>query len=413
MKTNTTKISLMFVLLSVVFIAEAAQVIILPVLPSISHELFLHPDKSQYLLVVFFVGSIIGTLILGNLANLLGVHKVLCLSLLTLLIGNIIFCIGFKALHLLVARFLVGIGCGGALSLIGAVVISTFNNNTHMRIFGLLSSIINTERFFAICYIIMIISSVTSPIFSSHILELFGWRASLWVLTVINTIMLAYLLLGDAKKQIKKPESLGAIIVLKKLKALLAMPYFWLLTISRSLLIVAQILYVAMSPVLFIQIFGLSPQKFAYFLLVPSISALLGSLVVAKTKSNKQNKLCKFFALLALFASVINILIAITWEDSYVATLCMIVVPFFCCGAITPMLKSIALNQVKQHSNAASSIVQLCETIAGVLATFIAVLIPEHNNIPVSIGFGGGIIISIIIWWLVTNKHKGSWLINR
>lgn len=403
----------MFISLSVVFIAEAAQVIILPVLPSISHELFLHPDKSQYLLVVFFVGSITGTLILGNLANLLGVHKVLCLSILTLLIGNLMFCIGMQPLHLLIARFLIGIGCGGALSLVGAIVISTFNKNTHMRIFGIFSAILNTERFFAICYIIMIISSVTSPIFSSHVLALAGWRTSIWVLTAVNTILLLYILLGDTKKHINNPKSLGANIVYKKLQGLLKLPFFWLITISRSLLIVAQILYVAMSPVLFIQVFGLSPQKFAYFLLIPSISALLGSLVVAKTKSNKQNKLCKFFTAFAVVTSALNILIAITWKNSYVATLCMIIIPFFCCGALTPMLKSIALNQVKQHANAASSIVQLCETIAGVLATFIAVLIPEHNNIPVSVGFGGCIILSIIIWWFVANKHRGSWLIKR
>lgn len=216
----------MFISLSVVFIAEAAQVIILPVLPSISHELFLHPDKSQYLLVVFFVGSITGTLILGNLANLLGVHKVLCLSILTLLIGNLMFCIGMQPLHLLIARFLIGIGCGGALSLVGAIVISTFNKNTHMRIFGIFSAILNTERFFAICYIIMIISSVTSPIFSSHVLALAGWRTSIWVLTAVNTILLLYILLGDTKKHINNPKSLGANIVYKKLQGLLKLPFF-------------------------------------------------------------------------------------------------------------------------------------------------------------------------------------------
>lgn len=156
--------------------------------------------------------------ILGKLGDLFGKRKTLLLGIMVYTLGSVLSAISASLLHLLIARFVVGIGTAAIAPTVMSYIVTEFPPHQIGKGFSLY----------------MLISSaavVFGPALGGLILEASGWRALMWISSLISAVFLLLCFLTLPKQTfIRKPlkgfDFTGAFFVIIFFSLLLCIPSF-------------------------------------------------------------------------------------------------------------------------------------------------------------------------------------------
>ena len=156
--------------------------------------------------------------ILGKLGDLFGKRKTLLLGIMVYTLGSVLSAISASLLHLLIARFVVGIGTAAIAPTVMSYIVTEFPPHQIGKGFSLY----------------MLISSaavVFGPALGGLILEASGWRALMWISSLISAVFLLLFFLTLPKQTfIRKPlkgfDFTGAFFVIIFFSLLLCIPSF-------------------------------------------------------------------------------------------------------------------------------------------------------------------------------------------
>ena len=156
--------------------------------------------------------------ILGKLGDIFGRRKTLLLGILVFTLGSILSALSASLLFLLIARFVVGIGTAAIAPTVMSYIITEFPPQQIAKGFSLY----------------MLISSaavIFGPTLGGLILEASGWRALMWISSIICVIFLLlcfFTLPGQTfvRKPLKNFDLVGAFFVIIFFSLLLCVPSF-------------------------------------------------------------------------------------------------------------------------------------------------------------------------------------------
>ena len=156
--------------------------------------------------------------ILGKLGDILGRRKTLLLGILVFTLGSILSALSTSLLFLLIARFVVGIGTAAIAPTVMSYIITEFPSQQIAKGFSLY----------------MLISSaavIFGPTLGGLILEVSGWRALMWISSIICVVflLLCFFTLprqSFVKKPFKNFDLVGAFFVIVFFSLLLCVPSF-------------------------------------------------------------------------------------------------------------------------------------------------------------------------------------------
>jgi DHA1 family bicyclomycin/chloramphenicol resistance-like MFS transporter len=224
----------------------------LPSFRAISLDLSASEAQVQLTLAVFFGGLGLGQTLYGPISDRYGRMRPLCFGLSLYVIASAACALAGTVEHLVAWRFVQSIGGCAGIVIARAFVRDRFDERESARVFSLLM-------------LVMGLPPVLAPLVGGQILVLFGWRAVFWTLAAYGLVCLAAALLVLRESlPLERRAGGGLGHALRVYARLLRDRGFMRYNLSGALGISGMFAYIFGSPFVFMQIYGVRPDRYGW-----------------------------------------------------------------------------------------------------------------------------------------------------
>ena len=373
MNSNFLRTALVLGLLSA--IGPFAIDMYLPALPSIGHSLNASMGAVQGSLMAFFAAIAIGQIVYGPVSDMVGRKAPLYFGLALFGLGSV-GCALAPDIHTLVAlRFVQGLGACAGMVVPRAVV-----RDLHTGV--------DAARLMSLLMLVFSVSPILAPLAGSLLIESFGWRSVFWAVTV--TAVLGMVLLGTSLPETRPPAQRVDSSVASALTAygvLLHDRYFLGLVFIGAFGISSFFAYLANSPFVLINHYGLTPRQYSVAFAVNAAS-FIGS-------SQFTGKLAARFGLVPVvkvavagYAVVMVALLAfnLAGMDRLDVLVGMMLLGFGFLGLVVPAAAVLALDEHGAIAGTASALMGTLQFVAGAAVMAIVGLFVDGTARPMVAG---------------------------
>lgn len=303
----------------------------LPVLPKMVEKLSTTQSLVNLTLTFFYIFFGISTLLLGPLSDKYGRKKILLIGTTLYTLSSFFCMMAINVESLILFRIIQAIGSGAIVAVASAIIKDSFDGKKR-------------ETMFAIVQSMMMIAPIIAPLLGAFLLKFFSWRGLFGVLGFIGIVLIVFTCLFKETLIIKSSESsfksLGNLIVVLK------NPVFRNLLIIFSFMALPLMAYVAVSPYIFVNIFGLSEQKYSYYFAFNSLFSVIGPILCLYLTSKISSNKIIVFSLVITFLCGICV---ITFGLKSPILLALIIAPS---TLVNGILKPLGVNLMFEKSNA-------------------------------------------------------------
>jgi MFS transporter, DHA1 family, multidrug resistance protein len=224
----------------------------LPSFQAIARDLTASPAQVQLTLAVFFVALGIGQAFYGPLSDRYGRRRPLCFGLGLYVLASA-GCALARSIEALVAwRFAQALGGCAGMVIARAIVRDRFDER-------------EAARFFSLLMLVTGLAPILGPSIGGQILVFFSWRVIFWTLAAFALCCFAavmFLLPESLPAERRAPLGMGT--ALHAYGRLLRDRAFMRYALSGALVISGMFTYIFGSPFVFMQIYGVRPERFGW-----------------------------------------------------------------------------------------------------------------------------------------------------
>lgn len=245
----------------------------LPSLPAIGTHFSISDATTQLTLTVYLLGFSISQLIYGPLSDLHGRRIVILIGLVIFLSGCFVCSVATSPGVLLISRFITGSGAGACGVLNRAIASDCFEG-------------VDFSRAWSYTTTTLVLTLIFAPLLGGIVQEEFGWRANFKVATFFVAFVLLIILkfLPETNSTLDRPR-INQQSILRSYYRIMLSPTFILCTLCYTLAFSGLIIYFQVSPLLYINVFGLTPTQYGLSSMVIASSYLTGGILVNKLVS--------------------------------------------------------------------------------------------------------------------------------
>jgi DHA1 family bicyclomycin/chloramphenicol resistance-like MFS transporter len=245
----------------------------LPALPEIGRDLGSSTSVTQLSLLAFFISFALSQLVYGPLSDMWGRKIPLYIGITLFAFASIGCALATDIETLIAFRFLQGIGGAAGMVIPRAVV-----RDMHTGV--------QAARLMSLLMLVFSISPILAPLTGSAVIEFYGWRGVFWAVmsaAFIGLLLLSTQLEETRPAELRRESSIGT--ALSAYGLLLRDRNFLTLTFIGGLGIASFLVYLANSPFVLIDHYGLTPTQYAMafsinavsFFTVSQLTGLLGT----------------------------------------------------------------------------------------------------------------------------------------
>jgi DHA1 family bicyclomycin/chloramphenicol resistance-like MFS transporter len=369
----------------------------LPALPTIGQSLNADIRSVQLSLMLFFVSFGAFQLIFGPISDMFGRKLPLYIGLILFAIGGIGCALAPDITTLNLFRFLQGIGACAGMVIPRAVV-----RDLHTGI--------DAARMMSLLMLVFSISPILAPLTGSLVISLADWRAVFWVVTVaavLGLVMIATLL-PETRPQVLRRES-GIASALAGYRLLLGDVNFLALSLIGGFGIASFFVYLANSPFVLIEHFGLSPTLFSVFFSINAVSFFTVAQFTGKLADRFGLRRVVRIAVVGFFAAI-AVLFALTAsgvDRLDVLALCLFVAYGFL-GLVIPTTAVLAMEDHGEIAGTASALMGTLHFVTGALAVAAIGLFADGTVLPMVTGIGACALITFILAQVTLRQRQAS-----
>ena len=224
----------------------------LPSFQAIARDLEASPAQVQLTLAVFFVALGIGQAFYGPISDRYGRRRPLCFGLGLYVLASA-GCALARSIEALVAwRFAQALGGCAGMVIARAIVRDRFDER-------------GAARFFSLLMLVTGLAPILAPSIGGQILVFFSWRVIFWTLAAFALCCftaVTFLLPESLPAERRAPRGMGA--ALRAYGRLLRDRAFMRYALSGALVISGMFAYIFGSPFVFMQIYGVPPERFGW-----------------------------------------------------------------------------------------------------------------------------------------------------
>lgn len=358
----------------------------LPGFPEIARSLHTSIDSVQLSLTSYFLGLAIGQLIYGPLLDRYGRRRPLYAGLFIYIVASIICAFAGTVESLIAFRLLQALG--GCVGMVAsqALIRDVFPVN-------------RTAQAFSWITLVVAVSPMIAPTLGGYVTAHIGWP---WVFIILATITamigLASYFFLPAGKGPNPTHSLMPGAVVANFFLVIRTPRFAVYALSGGLAMATTFAYIAGSPDVFMNIYGLSEKQYGWvfaFLAVALIgSTQLTPLFLRRWSSESLVR----FAL--LYQGVIGVvMVAGTVFGGWSLTALLALLFLFLCGQglIGPNTTSLSLAPFEYHAGTAASLLGAWRMSAGALISAIVSILHDGTALPMVGVMAGCAWVSLLI----------------
>jgi len=364
----------------------------LPALPTIAREFQTDAGMVQLSLAVYFTGIAIGQAFYGPMSDRVGRKPVLYFGL-AVFIAASIGCAQARSVEALIAfRFLQALGGCAPLVVPRAVVRDHFDQAGSVRMLSVLM-------------LVMGLAPILAPLVGGQLLVNFGWRAVFWVLAAYAAIWLALIavfLPESLPLERRRRQPIGDVLAV-----------YWRLARDRSymghalsgaLVFAGLLAYIAGSPVVFIEQFHVSPERYGLFFGTNAFGIIAASQINRWLATRVDARRIVSVVLLVAMAAGLTLLV-----DAYsgFGGFAGILVPLFCfiaChGFVLPNTTALAMAPHGQVAGSASAFLGTLQFVLGATAGSLVGAFANGTPVPLAAVVAGCSATAFLMNRLVSN----------
>ncbi len=336
----------------------------LPAFAAIAQEFHSNTAAIAYTLSIYFTGFSLGQLLYGPLLDRYGRKRPLAVGLVAFVITSI-GCAAARDLHAFIAlRFVEALAVCVAQVAAIAMVKDFFPAKESARVFSLLFLMIGS-------------SPLLAPTLGSLIIVSVGWRVIFYALAAMAFVILVIVLtLLPEPHQPDPSVSLLPGPMVRSFLHIFRNPQFFTYTLAGGFSLAGLFAFVAASPIIFIDGYGVSPKGFGVVFAVLVMGFIGGNQVNIFLLKRFSSQHIFHVALAVQFVTAILYFAGSTMHMlNMQATMVLFFVFLSCVGFTYPNSAAIALAPYAAHAGRASALLGFLQTGAGALvATGIGVL---------------------------------------
>ena len=376
MKTNFLRTALVLGLLSA--IGPFAVDMYLPALPSIGQSLGASMNAVQASLMAFFISLGVGQIVYGPASDMLGRKTPLYFGLALFAVGSVGCALAPDVNTLIAWRFVQGLGACAGMVVPRAVV-----RDLHTGV--------EAARLMSLLMLVFSVSPILAPLVGSLLIESLGWRSVFWA--VMASALLGLLLLATSLPETRPPEQRVDSSVRSALAAyglLLRDRHYLGLVLIGAFGMASFFAYLANSPFVMIDHFGLTPRQYSIAFAVNAasfigVSQLTGRLGGRFGLHAMVKVAVMGYAAVMLLLLLFN-LIGVDRLDVLIVTM---LIGFGFLGLVVPATAVLALDPHGNIAGTASALMGTLQFLVGALVMAVVGLFVDGTARPMVVGIAG------------------------
>ncbi len=368
----------------------------LPAFPSIADELDAHVSLVQLSLTACLIGLAAGQIVVGPFSDAVGRRKPLIISVILFALSSLFCAVAPNIETLIVARFVQGFTASGGVVLSKAVVSDVFTGR-------------EMTKFFALLMVINAVAPMAAPIAGGAILALpfAGWETIFYFLGLLGVIMavvVMFRLPETLPAENRIPSSLGYSV--RTMGSLFKTRPFIGYALVVGLIHGGSFAYVAGTPFVYQEIYGVSPQVFSVLFGINGIAMIIGSFIIGKFGGIvSEHRLLQAAVIVAVSATFV-LLIMTMIEGPLASLVIAIFIYMTAIGMIFTSSFTLAMRGQSGRAGSASAVVGMLPLVIGSIVSPL-VGINETSAIPMgAILFGTSVLGTLAFFGLTGHKKK-------
>ena len=321
----------------------------------------------------YFIGMAIGQILYGPLLDRFGRKNPLYAGLIIFIVASLGCIQATNVETLVVFRFLQALGGSAAWVAAVAMVRDFFPIEQSAKVFSLLILIIG-------------VSPLLAPTIGGYLTVAWGWHAVFIALTSLTTVILLVVVFYLPEGHAPDPTvSLKPRPILLTFLNVVRNTQFHTYTLSGAFAFATLFIYVAGSPVIFMEIFHVSPQQYGMIFAFLSVGFIGGSQFnIFLTRKFKSERIF-FVALICQVTTSILFLIGV-WNDLFglYASIGMFFILLSCLGLINPNANALALAPFSSNIGSASALLGFTQIGVAALASSGVGLLSADDTTPIA-----------------------------
>ncbi|MEU3017913.1 MULTISPECIES: multidrug effflux MFS transporter [unclassified Nocardiopsis] len=346
----------------------------LPAFPEISDDLGANASQVQLSLTACLVGLAVGQVVIGPISDARGRRGPLLVCVALFVLASALCALAPDTGVLVLGRFLQGFTASAGVVLSRAVVRDVFDGPA-------------LTRFFALIMVVVAVAPMVAPVVGGGVLMLPSttWRSVFWALALLGALIVlvvAVRLPETLHPRRRIPSTLGGS--LRTMGALFRDRRYLGYTLIVGLLHGGSFAYVAGTPFVYQDLYGVSPQVFGFLFGVNGIGIILGSSAVGRL-SGRYGERRLLAAAVAVAVAATSVVLATALLQG---PLVLLVVPIFvymtCMGVVLTGSFALAMEGQENRAGSASSLLgALPMTIGAVVAPLVG--LDETTAVPMGL----------------------------
>ncbi len=384
MKTSFFGTALVLGLLSA--IGPFAIDMYLPALPSIGQSLGASMGAVQASLMAFFIALGVGQIIYGPVSDMVGRKAPLYFGLVLFALSSVGCALAPDIETLVVLRFIQGIGACAGMVIPRAVVRDLHTGHDAARLMSLLMLVFS-------------VSPILAPLAGSVLIEVWGWRAVFWAVTV--AALLGLLLLATSLPETRPSEdrvnsSVGSAVA--AYGVLLRDWQFLGLVFIGAFGISSFFAYLANSSFVLMDHYGLTPRQYS-FAFAANAASFIGISQFTGQLSARFGlvKLVKFAVVAYALMMSLLLLVNLSGIERLDVMLAMLFVGYGFLGLVVPTTAVLALEEHGEIAGTASALMGTLQFVTGAVVMAVTGALADGTARPMVAGIAGSAIVALVL----------------
>ena len=346
----------------------------LPSFPAISRERGVAPSSVQVTVAVYFLGLAVGQVFYGPVADRWGRKRPLYAGLLLFILASVGCALARSIDALTLLRLLQALGGSAQMVIARAVVRDYFDQHESARVLSLLM-------------LVMGVAPILAPLLGGQLVALFGWRSIFWALAASAALCLAavHLVLEESLPPEARRRG-GFAMILRTYGSLLASRSFTAHVLAGSLIVAGMFAYIAGSPFVFMEIFGVSPQRFGLFFGTNALGLIAASQVNARlVRRFGPAGILRVLLIVAAAAGLALLATAATGLGGFPGTLVPLFLFVSSLGFISPNATALAMASQGRNAGSASAVLGTIAFLGGGAASGLVSALYDGTAMPMAL----------------------------
>ena len=326
----------------------------LPALPQLGLFFKTSPSMVQLTITVSLIGLAAGQLFIGPLSDKYGRKKPLLISLLLYIVSTAgcLFSTGIE--FFLFFRLVQGLAGAGGIVISRSIATDLYSGKELARFFSMLSAVQS-------------LAPICAPILGGIIISSTEWQGVFWILLAIGVLLMLSCL--KFRESIEKRSEHTIVKVFESYIPVLKNKTFRRIVAIQAISMGVMFAYIASSPFIFQQLYGLSPIAFSLCFAINALGIMLGSLFALKFKNVKQ---ALRTGVISFFSATTITCATLIFKANFISIEISLLFSLFFLGMILPTSTTLAMEPVKKNSGIASAILGFTAFLAGGISSPLA-----------------------------------------